>query len=364
MTIQEICALLEDWAPLSQAEDFDNVGLLVGNRTTTVTNVLVAHDALEQTVEEAITQNCNLIVCFHPIIFSGLKRLNGSNYVERSVIKAIQHNIAIYAIHTALDNLPTGVSYGMSRALNLQDSKVLVPKKDSIYKLITYVPHAFAKALKEALFEAGAGHIGNYDQCSFSVAGDGTYRAGQDSNPFKGEKGEQHTEKETQLHLTFQKEHKSNILQTLFKIHPYEEVAHELMQLENTNQHVGMGMVGTLEKAVTENEFLELIKTTFKTGGVRHSQKLGKTIKKVAVLGGSGAFAINQAIQQGADAYVTSDLKYHDYYKAENKILLADVGHYESERFTKSIIADYLTEKIRSFAVVLSQENTNPINYF
>ena len=364
MTIQEICALLEEWAPLSQAEDFDNVGLLVGDRTTTVTNILVAHDALEKTVDEAVAKNCNFIICFHPIIFSGLKRLNGSNYVERSVMKAIKNSIAIYALHTILDNMPTGVSYGMASALNLQDCKILVPKKDSIYKLTTYVPNAFAKALKESLFEAGAGHIGQYDQCSFSVTGEGTFRGSDQSNPFVGEKEKQHTEKETQLHLTFKKEHKSNILKTLFEAHPYEEVSYELTQLDNQNQYLGMGMIGTLQKGLSETDFLALIKKTFKTGGIRHSELLGKTINKVAVLGGSGAFAIPNALRQGADAYVTSDLKYHDYYKAENKILLADIGHYESERFTKSIIANYLTEKIRSFAVVLSQKNTNPINYF
>lgn len=364
MTIQEICALLEDWAPLSQAEDFDNVGLLVGDSATTVTNILVAHDALEQTVDEAVAKNCNLIISFHPIIFSGLKRLNGNNYVARSVMKAIKNDIAIYAMHTALDNVPTGVSYGMARALKLQNCKILVPKKDSIYKLTTYVPNAFAKALKDSLFEAGAGHIGHYDQCSFGVQGEGTFRGGEQSKPFAGKIGKQHSEKETQLHLTFQKQHKSAILKALLKAHPYEEVSYELSLLDNQNQHLGMGMIGTLEKGLSETDFLTLIKTTFKTGGVRHSELQGKTIKKVAVLGGSGAFAISNALRHGADAYVTADLKYHDYYKAENLVLLADVGHYESERFTKSIIANYLTEKIRSFAVVLSQENTNPINYF
>ena len=364
MTIKEITNLLEQWAPLSQAEDFDNVGLLVGDSSQEVTNILVTHDALEHIVDEAVAKNCNLIVCFHPIIFSGLKRLNGNNYVERAVIKAIQNNVGIYAIHTALDNMPKGVSYGMAQALNLQDNEILIPKKDSIYKLVTYVPHAFAKALKESLFAAGAGHIGDYDQCSFSTEGEGTFRPGENSSPFAGEKGKQHQEAETQLHFTFEKQHKSNILRALLETHPYEEVSYEITALENANQHIGMGMIGTLEKSLSESDFLSLIKKTFKTGGIRHSALLNKSIQKVAVLGGSGAFAIDAAITQGADAYVTADLKYHDYYKAENQILLADVGHYESERFTKTIIANYLTEKIRSFAVLLSEENTNPINYF
>lgn len=364
MTIKEISNILEQWAPLSQAEDFDNVGLLVGDNATTVSNILVAHDALEHIVEEAVSKNCNLIVCFHPIIFSGLKQLTGSNYVERAVIKAIKNDVAIYAIHTALDNMPKGVSYAMAQALQLEQPKILIPKKKTLYKLTTYVPHAFAKALKQSLFAAGAGNIGNYDECSFSVNGSGTYRAGEDTSPFAGKQGKQHTEEETQLHLTFEKHSKKTVLKALLDNHPYEEVAYEITALENNNQHRGMGMIGTVSNPMTQRDFLALIKSTFKTGGVRHSALLDKKVKKVAVLGGSGAFGIAAAIAQGADAYVTADLKYHDYYKAENQILLTDVGHYESERFTKTLIADYLTEKIRNFAVLLSDKNTNPINYF
>lgn len=364
MTIRDVQDVLEQWAPLSQAEDFDNVGLLVGDSSRTVTHILVAHDALENVIDEAILKNCNLIVCFHPIIFSGLKRLNGTNYVDRAVTKAIKNDVAIFAMHTALDNVPHGVSYGMAQALKLRDCGILVPKKEGIYKLTTYVPHAFAKALKESLFKAGAGHIGHYDQCSFSVQGEGTFRAGPNTKPFVGEKGKQHAEKETQINLSFEKHHKNKILKALMQTHPYQEVSYEITSLENQNQHLGMGMIGELEKEVSETEFLSLIKTTFQTGGVRHSPLLDKPIKKVAVLGGSGAFAITTALYQGADAYVTADLKYHDYYQAENQILLADVGHFESERFTKTLIANYLTEKIRNFAILLSEENTNPINYF
>lgn len=364
MTIKNISDLLEQWAPLSQAEDFDNVGLLVGDASVTVTNILVAHDALENVIDEAISKKCNLVVCFHPILFSGLKRLNGNNYVERAVIKALKNNVAIYAIHTALDNIPKGVSYGMAKALKLENSKILVPKKNTIYKLTTYVPHAFAKALKETLFKVGAGHIGHYDQCSFSVQGEGTFRAGPKTTPFIGEVGKQHTEAETQINMIFEKHLKTKVLQALVEAHPYEEVSYEITSLENENQNLGMGMIGHLKKEYSEVDFLKLIKTTFQTGGVRHSPLLNKTIKKVAVLGGSGAFAIEAARDQGADAYITADLKYHDYYKAENQLLLADVGHYESERFTKTLIANYLTEKIRSFAVLLSEENTNPIYYF
>ncbi|RMB64187.1 Nif3-like dinuclear metal center hexameric protein [Dokdonia sinensis] len=364
MTIKELCNQLEDWAPTANAEDFDNVGLLVGDATAEITNVLVAHDALENVVAEAVSKDCNVIVCFHPIIFSGLKSLTGKNYVERAVLKAIKNDIAIYAIHTALDNVQHGVNLGMCNALGIENPKILIPKSGTIQKLVTYVPHASAKGVSQALFTAGAGQVGNYDECSFSVAGSGTFRASEKANPVIGEKGKQHTEPETQLNITFEKRFQSQILKALFTNHPYEEVAYEITNLENKNQNLGMGMVGLLPEALSEDEFLSLIKNKFKTGGVRHSALLGKSIQKVAVLGGSGAFAIKAAKGNGADAYVTADLKYHDYYQAENNILLADVGHYESERHTKNIIADYLIEKNRSFAVILSQENTNPINYF
>ncbi len=364
MTVKDISAILNSWAPLAYAEDFDNVGLLVGNYHQEVSNILVAHDALENVVDEAIVKNCNLIVCFHPIIFSGLKRITNSNYVERSVQKAIKSDIAIYAIHTALDNVAHGVNYGMSKALKLQNTSILIPKKNHIFKLTTYVPNDKASKLREALFNAGAGNIGAYEECSFSTEGLGTFKGNKASNPVIGQPGLRHIEPETQINITFEKQQQSAILKALFTHHPYEEVAYEVTQLENKLQTVGMGMIGTLENEMNEDEFLAFAKETFKTGNIRHSALLRKAIKTVAVLGGSGAFAISAAKAQGADALITADLKYHDYYQAENKLLLLDVGHYESERYTKNLIAEYLTEKISTFAIILSEENTNPINYF
>ena len=363
MTIRDVINILEEWAPLPYAEDFDNVGLLVGDASSNLTNILVTHDALENVVQEAIDKNCNLIVCFHPILFSGIKRITGSNYVEKAILKAIKNDISIYALHTALDNVSHGVNYGMANALGLIKPKILIPKKAHINKLVTYTPHASVENIKEALFKAGAGQIGNYDQCSFGVSGEGTFRASKKANPTIGDIGVQHKEPETQLHVIYEKHHESKILKALFSNHPYEEVAYEITSLQNVLQNVGLGMIGTLQESISEVAFLKHVKDTFKTGGIRHSALLGKPIKKVAVLGGSGAFGISQAIRSGADIYITADLKYHDYYKAEKRILLADIGHFESECFTKTIIADYLTEKIRNFAVVLSEENTNPINY-
>ncbi|CAA0150322.1 Nif3-like dinuclear metal center hexameric protein [Tenacibaculum maritimum] len=363
MTIKDITSYIEELAPLAYAEDFDNVGLLVGNYQTKVTGILVTLDTLEKTIDEAIANNCNLIVSFHPIIFSGLKKLNGNNYVERVVLKAIQNNIAIYATHTALDNSNNGVSAKMGEVLGLQNLKVLLPKKGLIKKLTTYVPPTEANHLRKALFEAGAGTIGNYSNCSFNVEGKGSYKGNDNSNPVKGEKGVYVFEEESCISVTFNSYLEQKILKALFNVHPYEEVAYEIITLNNYNQNVGMGMIGELPEEMKEADFLPFVKKTMNTNCIRHSQLLQKPIKKVALLGGSGSFAIDNAIRSGADAYISADFKYHEFFKAEKKILLADIGHYESEQFTKNLLVEYLTKKFTNFAIILSEESTNPIYY-
>ncbi len=364
MIIQQVIDILEDLAPLDYAEGFDNVGLLVGNAENTVSGILVTLDTLENVVEEAITKKCNLIVSFHPIIFGGLKKITGSNYVQRVVIKAIKHDIAIYSMHTALDNSNKGVNAKICDVLGLQNTKILIPRTGTIRKLTTYVPKENAEALKSALFHAGAGNIGNYSDCSFTVDGTGSYRANAGANPYLGKIGETHYEDESQISITYGMADEQKILKALFSNHPYEEVAYELQTLENKNQNIGMGMVGNLENPMGEEEFFEFLKKKMNVSCIRHSNFLGKKIKKIALLGGSGSFAISAAIAVKSDVFVTSDLKYHQFYEAEGKILLADIGHYETEQFTKNLLVDYLTKKIPNFAVSLSESKTNPIKYF
>ena len=363
MTIRDITSAIEEIAPLKYAEDFDNVGLLIGNYNTEVTGALVTLDTLEKTIDEAIAKNCNLIISFHPIIFSGLKKINGNNYVERVVLKAIKNDIAIYATHTALDNVSTGVSAKMCEVLGLKNSKVLIPKKGVIKKLTTYIPIKDATNLRNKLFEAGAGSIGNYDNCSFNVVGKGSFRGKENANPTIGKKGVLHFEEETCINVIFEDYLEGKVLDTLFKNHPYKEVAHELYTLTNAHQNIGMGMIGEFSTPVSEQTFLQFVKQTFKTNCIKHSELLRKPIKKVAVLGGSGSFAIQKAIAAKADAYISADFKYHDFFKAENKILLADIGHYESEQFTKNLLVDYLSKKFSNFAIILSEKSTNPIHY-
>ena len=370
MKIKEIFPILEELAPLAYAEDFDNVGLLVGNQEQELSGILVCHDALESVMDEALVKNCNLVVCFHPIVYTGLKKITGKNYVERAVLKAIKNDISVYAVHTALDNHQKGVNKIFCDALGLINTKVLVPKQNFIQKLVTYTIPENETQLRNALFEAGAGKIGNYENCSFISQGIGTYMGNENSNPEFGERFEFVESKDLKIEVTFEKYLQSKIIKTLFSNHIYEEVAYEIYTLQNNHQNIGLGMIGELENTMNADEFLHFVKDKMQCGNIRHSELLDKPIKKVAVLGGSGSYAIKNAILAGADVFLTADLKYHNYYEAENQLVLADVGHFESERYTKNYIVDFLKEKITKFApafstgkVVLSEENTNPVKY-
>ena len=369
--VKDITAAIESLSPLTYAEDFDNVGLLVGESEQEVTGVLVSLDCLETTVDEAIENNCNLIVAFHPIIFKGLKRLNGTNYVERTVIKAIKNEISIYAVHTALDNSVKGVSAKMAQMLDLTNYKVLLPKKGQLRKLITYVPEPSADEIRNVLFEAGAGQIGNYSHCSFNLSGTGTYLGNELSEPSIGKAGKLELAGEIMISVIFEKHLESELIKKLLHHHPYEEVAYEVYSLENVHRDIGMGIIGKLPEKMATRLFMESLKRTFGCKVIRHSEMVRDHVQTVAVLGGSGSFAIEAAIGAGADIFITADLKYHDFYRAEGKLILADIGHYESEQFTKNLLAGYLTKKITNFApalpesrIILSKNNTNPINYF
>ncbi|MCD6020231.1 MAG: Nif3-like dinuclear metal center hexameric protein [Bacteroidetes bacterium] len=364
MILQNIITELEKFAPLSYQESYDNCGLLTGQREQEVTGALLCLDCTEAVVEEAIRKKCNLIIAHHPIIFSGLKKLNGTNYVERTVIKAIQHNIAIYACHTNLDNVHTGVNKKIADKLGLIKTRILAPKKSILKKLVTFVPGDHLETLRNSLFNAGAGNIGNYDSCSFVLEGTGSFRGNENSNPFIGEKGKLSLEKETRLELIFEAVYESQIISALKQNHPYEEVAFDIYQLENTYQNIGSGMTGELETEIPEKEFLELLKSVFKLKFIKHTPFLNKSIKKVALCGGSGSFLLKNAINSESDAYISSDFKYHEFFDAENKILAIDIGHYETEQFTPEIFYEIISNKFPTFASYLTETNTNPVNYF
>lgn len=364
MTIKEVISILESQIAIPQAEDFDNVGLLCGVPDRNVSGVLFCHDALENVIDEAVTRNCNLVVCFHPIIFSGLKSITGKNYVERAVLKAIENKIAIYAIHTAFDNDYFGVNAGICHQLGLKNLKILQPKKNNLKQLTVYVPNDHSEELKEALFSAGAGNIGFYDECSFKINGNGTFRPIEGSNPFSGQQNVRENADESMISVIFEAYKQNQIIAAMKKVHPYEEVAHQIYSLDNENQYSGLGMYGEFDVEMDEKDFLKFIKDKFNVEVIKHSDFTDKKIKRVGVLGGSGASGIKSALAKKCDAYITGDLKYHDYFLAESKMLICDVGHYESEQWVAQQLFEILSQKISTFAILKSSEKTNPVNYF
>lgn len=354
---------LESIAPPSLQESYDNSGLLTGQRSMSITGALLTLDCTEAVVQEAIDKDCNLIIAHHPIIFAGLKRITGANYVERTIIKAIKNDIAIYAIHTNLDHVHRGVNAEIARRLGLNNTRILAPKTGLLLKLVTFCPTKQAETVRKALFDAGAGHIGNYDQCSFSQLGTGTFRAGEGSNPFVGKIGTRHQEQEERIEVIVP-HYLSNSIQAALKAnHPYEEPAFDLIPLANSFPQTGSGMIGDLPESLPVNDFLSHVKSALQTQVIRYAGFTG-VIKRVAVCGGAGSFLLNQAKAAGADAFITADFKYHEFFDAENRILVADVGHYESEQFTKQLLSGLILEKFPTFAVRLSGVYTNPISYF
>jgi dinuclear metal center YbgI/SA1388 family protein len=364
MKISEVLQILENWAPPSLQESYDNAQLLCGDRNEEVTKTLVTLDCTEKVVLEAIEKGCNLIIAHHPIIFSGLKRLTGSSYVERTMIHAIKNNVAIYAMHTNLDNISSGVNFEIGKRLQLTNTRILSPKSNQLLKLVTFVPTGHLEPVRTALFNAGAGHIGEYDHCSFSHKGVGTFRASNDSKPFIGQPGIDHSEMETRLEVILPLHLKQTLLQALLHAHPYEEVAFDIYSLENLNQNIGSGMIGELSAPMHESDFLNFISNTFKTPCIRHTALLNRPIKTVAICGGSGSFLLPQAIRAHADVFITCDFKYHEFFDTDDNLVICDVGHFESEQFTPRLIANYLQDKNATFAVLLSEVNTNPVHYF
>ncbi len=363
VTINELCNHLEAFAPLALQESYDNCGLLVGDRNQLINGVTICLDITEAVVDEAIRDKSNVIVAHHPLIFSGIKRINPNNEQGRCIIKAIKNDIAIYAAHTNMDNVSAGVNAMIAEKLQLKNTKILLPKAGTVLKLVTFVPKDKANDLREALFAAGAGNIGNYSGCSFNSLGEGTFQAEEGSNPYVGEINEPHTEQEMRMEMVLPYYAKTKVLQALLKNHPYEEVAYDLLSLSNTNSTIGSGLIGELELEMAEVPFLTSVKNAFQCQSIRHTKFLDKKVSKVAVCGGSGSFLLSEAMAQGADVFISSDFKYHQFFEAENRIIIADIGHFESEQYTMELFYELITKKFTTFAIRLTKINTNPINY-
>jgi dinuclear metal center YbgI/SA1388 family protein len=364
MKINEITAFLETLAHPSLQESYDNAGLITGSMDWDCSGIICSLDATEEVVKEAVKKKCNLIVAHHPVIFGGLKKINGKNYVEKAIITAIKNDIAIYAIHTNLDNVIDGVNGRIASILGLKNLSVLSSKNDTLKKLFTFVPVDKAEQVRKAIFAAGGGDIGNYSECSFNSEGVGTFKAGAGTDPYVGKQGLQHQEKEIKMEVVFPSFLEKNIINAMKAAHPYEEVAYDIVPLSNLHSGIGSGMVGELENAVDEKELLCRIKEVFHLSVIRHTAFLNKKIKKVAVCGGAGSFLISKVLAAGADAYITADIKYHEFFDANGRMLIADIGHYESEQFTIDLLKEILEQKFPTFAVLKTGVRTNPVYYF
>lgn len=364
MEIKHIIQFLESIAPLTLQESYDNAGLIVGNSETECTGIITSLDVTESVVQEAVRRNCNLIVAHHPVIFRGIKKLNGKNYVERTVISAIKNDISIYAIHTNLDNILEGVNKKIAEKTGLQNCKTLLPKEGTLQKLVTFSPTKNAEEVRMALFDAGAGAIGNYGECSFNIEGSGTFKSGEGSHPFVGEIGKRHVENEVRIEVIYPSFLQNAILKSLKQSHPYEEVAYYIHALENVQENVGSGLTGELPQPLSEKELLQTLKKEFKLSVIKHTDFLNKPITKIAVCGGAGIFLLPNAIAAEAQVYITSDIKYHEFFDADNRIFLIDIGHYESEQFTIELLTEFLQGKFSNFAVLKTEINTNPVKYF
>jgi dinuclear metal center YbgI/SA1388 family protein len=361
--IKDVTEYLESIAPRSLQEDYDNSGLITGNAGDPVSGIMVTLDCTEQVVAEAIAAGCNLIVAHHPILFKGLKRLTGQTYVERVIIKAIKSDVAIYAIHTNLDNVIHGVNKKIADKIGLHNVAILQPKNNTLSKLVTYVPQEHVEQVIAGLHEAGAGNIGNYKNCSFRVTGEGSYMPTGAAKPFQGETNKLERADEVRVEVILPVHLETRVLSALKKNHPYEEVAYYLSRLENNNQEVGAGVIGELANAEDPRDFLTGLKLNMNVAMIRHTAFPEKKIKRIAICGGSGSFLLSVAIAQGADAFISADFKYHEFFDADGKILIADIGHYESEQFTKELLYEFLKEKFHTFAIIFSKTVTNPISY-
>lgn len=363
MKIKEITDILEQFAPPLLQESYDNSGFQVGDPASEAESALIALDITESVVNEAVAKGIRLIISHHPVIFSGLKSLTGKTETERTVMLALKEGICLYSMHTNLDNVRMGVNDILCRKIGLVDCSILQPKAGLLRKLVTFCPEAEADRVRQAVFDAGAGQIGNYDSCSFNANGQGTFRGSENTNPFVGEPGKLHFENEVRIETVYPSWAEGRILKALLASHPYEEVAYDIYSIESNFQGAGSGMIGNLPGKEEEVAFLRRIKDICGTGAVRHTALLGKKIKKVAVCGGSGSFLIETAKKMGADAFITGDIKYHDFYRAEGRILLADLGHYETEHFAKELIAEVILKKFPNFAVRLAESDISPVKY-
>ena len=361
--VKDIISAIEEFAPIPLQESWDNSGLLVGDSYNKIDSAVISLDVTETVVDDAIKHGEGLIIAHHPLIFGGLKRLNGNTDVERAIIKAIKNNVAIYAAHTNIDSVKNGVSWKMAQKIGLKNVNTLQPQKGLLKKLITFIPTNDLQIVQQAIFAAGAGHIGNYDSCGFTISGTGSFKGDEQTNPYKGVKGKLHTETEIRFETIFPSYLQNRVIHALLQAHPYEEVAYDVYSLDNTHPNVGIGVVGELETPEESISFLKRLKEVFACETLKYTYPHKNKVSKIALVGGAGSNYLKYAMAAGADVFISGDFKYHQFFEAENKITIADIGHYESEQYTKELFYEIVTNKFSKFALRLSDVKTNPVNY-
>jgi len=363
MLIKDITNYLETIAPLQLQDSFDNSGLLIGDSGSTVTKVLATLDVTENVITEAINTKCELIIAHHPVIFKGIKKLTNSNLTEKLVVMAIKSNIAIYAIHTNLDNVMGGVNSILAKKLGIKNTRILLPKTNGYNKIITFCPSSHVPDIKNALFASGAGNIGNYSNCSYTSSGVGTFMPLADSNPFVGELNKLQQEEEERIEVIIPSYKLNKAISAMLNAHPYEEPAYDIYNLNNTNKMVGSGLIGEIDNEISVTEYLRSVKQKLGTSYLKHNKLINKPVKRVAICGGSGSFLINAAAKNKADIFITGDIKYHEYFEHTENMTIVDAGHYETEHPVKELIYSLLKKKFPNFAVQISQESANPISF-
>ncbi len=368
MTCKEIIKYFEEWAPKEIAWQKDNVGLQVGSLNNKLNNILLCLELHDQVIDDAIKKNCNLIISHHPLLFQPLKKIDLQNDKNSKLIeKLIKNNITLYSAHTNLDFTKEGVSFELAKKLKLNNIDFLVHQNSNQYKLSVFVPVDFVDKVANAIFENGGGRIGEYTNCSFRTKGNGTFKGSGNSNPYLGEKNKIELVEEIKLEVLVDSWKLKKILTAIFETHPYEEVAYDIYPLANSNKNYGAGTIGELDKPMHQKQFLDYVADNLKIKNFRYSKGNNK-IKKVALCGGAGSDLVKDALNSGADAFITADLKYHTFQDANEKILLIDAGHYETEIHSldevKRKLSHYTIGKNINTKIFKYEGSTNPIFFY
>ena len=365
MTIKDVTTFLEQKFPLYLQEDFDNCGVQCGDVRQEISGAMVCFEMSEQVIDEAIDKGCNLVISHHPLMLKrGICKIVPTDRVGAMICKALAHNMVLYSMHTNIDSGEGGGNDAFAEKLRLRNVKVLEPHKGMYRKLVVFVPKENAETLKSALFAVGCGVQGNYDSCGYTLHGQGQFRPLEGANPHIGEENHLEHVDEERVEMIYPTGLQRAVVQAIYDNHPYEEPAFDLLPLENESRTIGLGRIGELPKELPVSDFLGYLKDNLGFIHCRYCGDETKMIRKVAVCGGGGSSFIDLAIASGADAYVSGDFKYHDFFKSYQKTLLVDIGHYEGEFFIKNIIFNLLNEKFSTFATLISKMESLEVKFF